>query len=1349
MDKERVITDKRVAFSTPAFILMTGLALALVMTLNIVFAFNMSVYVNGTDNWTYNVSSNMSDSVFNTTSVQVDENVTDDSKVSDVNTSNVSESVNISNSTDAESVNLSLNESLNLSENVTDENVTEIVDEIDIIINNSLENVTVNNSLDNITINDSLEDITINNSLENITINDSLDNITVNDSLEDITINNSLDNITINVTCTITEDIYPPIMSIQSPKNTTYVGDTIWFNLTLDNTGDWCGYSLDGLSNITMQNDTLSHFYAQNTSMHEGHHTVIFCCNDSLGNLNTSEEIHFTIGTVIYDKGPNWDEYINPDGSYTKYIGKLRNYYNGTEYISMNPTIAPDPPSEPLYAYGIENGTYKAYFKVDPSTSGTLVKFWFNQSAIDKPNPKSGYVTNQPNSLNYRSGIGGLQQLSIPQSITGAPDGSTMIYPGIFGANYNLTYEYTADRLIKRLILNTTPQAPQQYILDGGNVTLDMDYVIDYAVNLDIYINGALWDESETETTERVDFKDTDTGETVFYLPKPYAYDSAYYSTESTYRLKKTGNTIYLILKTPYEWLSDTSRAYPVIIDPSTDIGYNYTNNTYHLWNNIDSYYVNLTTGIQTTNHESEYWGYNKICARLYQSQWYQYCTGNGEWEWAATTDKETYTNLTGAVTFNDEGNSINFTLEYYLEMNWLEIRITPVITNSGTRNYTNTEITVENYDIRINTSVENDTIEVLLIQGWTTYNLSNTTLALNINQANLAVSKFELWDRNDNQFARTRWNESYFLNGDNHTMNYTINATYTGVWYNAPVTLTLKTGPFNASDILTTNLWWIDAEPTPPTDCDRCMWITCGDDSIYRVDLDDVTVSLESWATLTSYPMGVDYYDGWIYYVNTDDNGIMYRKYPNGTANQSWDISAFSQDPYGLTNNGTHFFIADKINDYMYVTTISNPSALVDSWSILPDTEGCSWKESEDMIYIVSSGQDKVGKYYPNGTFVISWDLHSDIGSATGIAWDGTYWWITDDADNLVYKLTQSALEISAYTTSYNTPAADDQGLAIWLRPYVKWNQTSLELGSGVRENGNLTPTLRISSIETNNDVNVTCSGNCSTITTNWTIRNMTDGQSDSVLITCSNASVGTFQAIFNVSSDGDSIEDISLTVDCEIVDNPPAVTNVIATPQKVQNGTIVEINANVADVYTDVDTVIAKFYYPNGTQWKNVSMNNITSSYNTSTTLIFTPTGTYTVTIWANDTEGNINSSETVWFTPYLVLSDAQNITINGSFEDWAGVKNVTDVLGDCDDPGEDVATDFTTISLANNDTHLFALIEVNGTLNFSDSTKYYRLFISKNDSTGNETTPETDTNLAVKYDFRVQVNGSACYV
>ena len=71
-----------------------------------------------------------------------------------------------------------------------------------------------------------------------------------------------------------------------------------------------------------------------------------------------------------------------------------------------------------------------------------------------------------------------------------------------------------------------------------------------------------------------------------------------------------------------------------------------------------------------------------------------------------------------------------------------------------------------------------------------------------------------------------------------------------------------------------------------------------------------------------------------------------------------------------------------------------------------------------------------------------------------------------------------------------------------------------------------------------------------------------------------------------------------------------------------------------------------------------------------------------------------------------------------------------------------------DFKTVSLANNGTYLFAKIHVNGSIDFSTATKYYAMFISTNSSTGNQSTPGGGT-LPFKYDFRAQVNGTACAV
>lgn len=211
---------------------------------------------------------------------------------------------------------------------------------------------------------------------------------------------------------------------------------------------------------------------------------------------------------------------------------------------------------------------------------------------------------------------------------------------------------------------------------------------------------------------------------------------------------------------------------------------------------------------------------------------------------------------------------------------------------------------------------------------------------------------------------------------------------------------------------------------PAPPPD--HYLWISCGGDWIYKTEIEDPTTAIKSWDTGTSNPMGVEWYDGYVYYVDTDDN--LYKMTEDGGSVTSWDLGGFSGDPYGLGCNGTHFAIADKIDDDVYFTTVGAPGTQVGSFVIDQDTEGFCWKDG--YWYGVSSKEDRVAKYYAYGGQVTTYALHSDIGSSTGITWDGTYWWISDDGDNLVYKLTQSDLEGGTYTTSYDTPASDDQGL-------------------------------------------------------------------------------------------------------------------------------------------------------------------------------------------------------------------------------------------------------------------------------------------------------------------------------
>jgi hypothetical protein len=97
------------------------------------------------------------------------------------------------------------------------------------------------------------------------------------------------------------------------------------------------------------------------------------------------------------------------------------------------------------------------------------------------------------------------------------------------------------------------------------------------------------------------------------------------------------------------------------------------------------------------------------------------------------------------------------------------------------------------------------------------------------------------------------------------------------------------------------------------------------------------------------------------------------------------------------------------------------------------------------------------------------------------------------------------------------------------------------------------------------------------------------------------------------------------------------------------------------------------------------------------------------------------------------------------------WTSTTSLNVIVGDLDNngsaPGRDVNFEIVNYSLANNASYLFARLGVNGSITLTDGTKYYRMFVSIG-TTGNQTTPENEA-LPFKYDYRVQVNGSQCYV
>ena len=152
-------------------------------------------------------------------------------------------------------------------------------------------------------------------------------------------------------------DTSPPVVTIISPSNTTYNTTAIDFNVSLDEEGSWCGFSLDGSANTSMTQINTTYFNYTNSSMIQGSHSVTFSCNDTSGNMNTTGARYFSI---TINTAPNVTSVlIDPSGFAS------RNYYN----ITCNATLV-DAEQISLTAYWAwyKNGNY-----TDANLTGSTV----------------------------------------------------------------------------------------------------------------------------------------------------------------------------------------------------------------------------------------------------------------------------------------------------------------------------------------------------------------------------------------------------------------------------------------------------------------------------------------------------------------------------------------------------------------------------------------------------------------------------------------------------------------------------------------------------------------------------------------------------------------------------------------------------------------------------------------------------------------------------------------------------------------------------------------------------------------------------------------------------------------
>jgi len=102
---------------------------------------------------------------------------------------------------------------------------------------------------------------------------------------------------TTTTTTTVGADVTAPTITIVSPTNDSFNSTSKDFNITLNEAGSWCGYSLDGAANVSMENSSTT-AWGKTVTVTAGGRSVIFSCNDSTDNMGSASARYFTIDTT-------------------------------------------------------------------------------------------------------------------------------------------------------------------------------------------------------------------------------------------------------------------------------------------------------------------------------------------------------------------------------------------------------------------------------------------------------------------------------------------------------------------------------------------------------------------------------------------------------------------------------------------------------------------------------------------------------------------------------------------------------------------------------------------------------------------------------------------------------------------------------------------------------------------------------------------------------------------------------------------------------------------------------------------------------------------------------------------
>ncbi len=207
---------------------------------------------------------------------------------------------------------------------------------------------------------------------------------------------------------------------------------------------------------------------------------------------------------------------------------------------------------------------------LDDFSAGQIIKY------VD---PVSGEdVAFQPQQLQYTNDLDQIQAIADPQSVNAVVTDDELYWTGAYGTDIDLRWQTQTARLDKRLIVQNLAALPavQQFIIDGGNPVLRLQFIFQHSNGASLFVDGVEWDEkpnNPVETSGIVEFRDS-SGKVLWVFNLPRSDDLGVVDDESgdfvgTFRFRKTGPNVFVEHRIPVSWLQ--SATYPIEIDTTID----------------------------------------------------------------------------------------------------------------------------------------------------------------------------------------------------------------------------------------------------------------------------------------------------------------------------------------------------------------------------------------------------------------------------------------------------------------------------------------------------------------------------------------------------------------------------------------------------------------------------------------------------------------------------------------------------------------------------------------------------------------------------------------------------------